>query len=186
MKYILIGLTLFSQMSCAQNINEKKLDLQEALFKQYAFLLERSLMFDETNKEFKYEVQQFIDTCTEYNFHLEKRIKPFEGSKVKPIIVPPYLFNTNYNEAILAILTREDDLQNKPVDYIHYILCEKKAGKWIFRLKERYTRSFSYESGYPILSDTEIFLRMLRDLIDIGYMSRNALKINDDFFKKKW
>jgi hypothetical protein len=186
MKYILIGLTLFSQMSCAQNTNDKKVDLGEALFKQYAFLLERSLRFDETNKEFKYEVQQFIDTCTEYNFHLEKRIKPFEGSKVNPIIVPPYLFNTNYNEAILAILTREDDLQNKPVDYIHFVLGEKKGGKWIFRLKERYTKSFSYESGHPVLSDTEIFLRMLRNLIDMDYMPHNALKINDDFFKKNW
>ncbi len=94
MKYILIGLILFSQISYAQNINNKKLNLEEALFKQYAFLLERSLKFDEANKKFEFQVQQFIDTCTEYNFHLEKRIKPFEGSKVKPIIVPPYLFNT--------------------------------------------------------------------------------------------
>ena len=53
MKYILMGLILFSQMNCAQNINNKKLNLEEALFNQYAFLLERSLKFDEGNKEFK-------------------------------------------------------------------------------------------------------------------------------------
>ena len=114
-------------MSCAQNINDKKLKLEEALFKQYAFLLERSLKFEEANKEFKYEVQQFIDTCTEYNLHLEKRIKPFEGGKLKPIVIPPYLFNTNYNEVILAILTRADDLQNKPLDYIHFCIWRNES-----------------------------------------------------------
>lgn len=177
---------LLSQLCCAQDLGRVKLNGNEALFRQYAFLLERSMRFDHGNKDFRYEVQQFIDSCTEYSFHQEKRVKPFEGSKLKPVIVPPYLFNTNYDKVILTILTRENDLQNKPVDYIHFILGKRIGSIWSFNLKERHTKSFSYEAGYSLLSDTEIFLRVLRELINAGYMPIDGLNINDAFFKKDW
>lgn len=181
MRNIILLFVLLLQNSCVQGQQEKKMNREEALFKQYAFLLEKSIKFDFANDSFKYVVQTYIDTCTEYNAQSEMRTSPFRNT---PIQLKPYLLNNAEDEVIIMVLVREKDLKNAPIDYVHFIFGKRTNKKWTFRLKERYVRSFSYEGGHPLLSDVEMSLRILRTLIDVGYMPLNELKINDKFFEK--
>lgn len=178
---------LFNLSSSCQNSALQKLEPQNALFQQHAFLLERSMKFDMLNEKFKFRIQEFIDTCTQFNFALEKRVNPFDTVNNKiSVIVQPYLFNNDFSQAIIIVVKRSSDSNNKPLDYVHFILGKNDKEKWSLGLKERYSRSFSYAIGHPVLSDTEIFLRVLRTLINDGYMASNSLIIDDDFFLKDW
>lgn len=180
MKYLLL-LLIFLQSGYIQAQRKPKLDPNNALFHQYSFLLEKSLKYDHQNNDFKYDVAKFIDTCTWYVSYLEKRISPFDSTT--PIQLKPYLFNSDQTQVILMVLHREEDRNGDPVDYVSFILGSYNNITWVFRLKEGYVRSFGYEGNHPMLSDTEMTIRILRTLIDSGYMPPDEVKINDKFFK---
>jgi len=138
------------------------------------------------SKVLSYEVQGFIDTVSEYmQGHF---IKPFTINSVRggSILLYPYFFNSKQDRVILMILNRKMTLSNKPVEKIRFVLGKKENDNWIFSIKKGYVRSFSYENAYPLLSDTDMSLRILRNFIDWGYMPLDEVKINDKFFDKDW
>jgi hypothetical protein len=190
-KYGAAALLLLIQYGCwrgigSRNVEPQKLSKDEALFEQFSFLLERSIRFDYANPRFRYEVQRFIDTCTVKRDYLEKRINPFKLYDTLPIQLKPYLFNSIQSEVIICVLNREKDLKGAPVDHVHFVLGRKEDGKWNFRLKQGYENTYGYEGGHPVLPEVEISFKILRDLIDQGYMPVDEIRINDDFFLKDW
>jgi len=182
MKGSIVAFILFASLfSCRQ------LKVEEALFKQYGFLLERSVKFDYTNREFKNELRQFIDTCTEYNMGIEKRVNPFESNVgITPVLLYPYFFNNKQDELVVMVLSKNKEMDGALVDYVHFIIGRKRDGNWEYSIKEGYVRTFRYEGGSTSLSEQEIALRILRNIIDLGYMPKNKIKIKDNFFKKDW
>ncbi len=182
-RYIILALLAFLLSNCFVR-RKKGNDIDEKWIKQYAFVSEKSIKFDEANDSFRYLFKSFIDTCTEYNFQYEKRVSPF--GNYTPVLLKPYLLNNAEDEIILLVHTRAKDLANATVDYIHFISGKLRAGKWYFTLKERYVHSFGYEGNLPLLNETEISLRMLRRLIYMGYMHPRKLEIKDRFFKMDW
>jgi len=164
----------------------------EFFLDQYAYLLHRSFSYDIENSSFKYRIQEYIDSYKEYNQVLEEEINPFKHgipleSRNEPKILQPYLFSGEYDRVIIMVVRRDRDLADNRVDRVHFILGEVGSGKWEFTKKKGYVRSFGYEGGHPSLSDTEISLRVLRTLIDQGFMPVNKLRVNDKFFKNdRW
>ena len=192
MKYLIFIVILLLQGSCVQgqkDTKENEVDyVVDIFFKQYAYLLSRSLEYDIENERFKYEVQQFVDTCTEYNHGTDRLVKPFVTNNERggPIILHPYLFNNTQDRVIIMILTKGVGINGKPREKIKYVLGRKEDDKWIFRKKKAHVRGFHYEGGHPLLSDTEMSLRTLRTLINWGYMPVKEVKIHDKFFEKDW
>ena len=190
MKYLIFIVILLLQSSCVQgqkNTKENEVDyVVDIFFKQYAYLLSRSLEYDIENDGFKYEVMEFVDTCTKALVGWDEPIKPFENNaRGGPIILHPYLFNNAQDRVIIMILVKGNDTEGDPVESVQYVLGRKKDGKWTFRIRKG-VRGFRYEGGHPLLSDTEMSLRTLRTLINWGYMPVEEVKINDKFFEKGW
>lgn len=181
MMYIILAFVFSLQLSCENNTQQMIMNDEDVLFNQYAYLLEKSMKYDFHNDSFKYVVQTYLDTCTEYSAQIESRVDPFKGDI--PIQLKPYLFNNAEDKVIIMAIIRSVDQNNNPLDYVHFIIGNYSNEKWAFSLKERYVRSFSYENSYPQLSDTEISIRILRTLIDAGYMPPDKVKINDNFFE---
>ncbi len=192
MKYLIFGVILLLQSSCVQgqkNTKENEVDyVVDIFFKQYAYLLSRSLEYDIENERFKYEVQEFIENHKEDAPGVDTLINPFFHSNERdgPIILHPYLFNNAQDRVIIMILTKGVGLSGKPVESVHYVLGKKEDDKWTFRMKEAHVRGFHYEGGHPLLSDTEMSLRILRTFINWGYMPVKEVKIHDKFFEKDW
>ena len=192
MKYLIFGIVLLLQGSCVQgqkNTKENEVDyVVDIFFKQYAYLLRRSIEYDIENERFKYEVQEFVDTCTEYRFGTDRLVKPFisHSGRSVPIILHPYLFNNAQDRVIIMILTKDNDTEGDPVEEVRYVLGRKEDDTWTFRKKKAHVRGFRYEGGHPLLSDTEMSLRILRTFINWGYMPVKEVKIHDKFFEKDW
>lgn len=190
MKYLVLALVFLMQSSCTQAQKKQKdsVDYVDIFFKQYAYLLKKSLEYDIENERFKYEVQAFIDTCSEYNKGIDTLVKPFVNNNERggTIILHPYLFNSKQDKVIIMALSKGTTASGKPLEQVQYVLGNKEDNKWTFSKKEAHVRSFSYEGGHPLLSDTEISLRILRTFIDWDYMPVDKVKINDKFFDKDW
>lgn len=183
-------LTMVMQSSCIQinRTNKDDVDYSDIFFKQYAFLLRRSLEYNIEDVEFKYEIQAFLNNYKEKAPGLDTLINPFSNnaSRNGPVILYPYLFNTKKDRVVLLILSRETNMSGAPVEKVKFALGNRVDDEWIFTKKKAHVRSFSYEGGHPVLSDTEIALRILRTFIDWNYMPLGEVKINDDFFEEGW
>ena len=174
--------------NCSVN---KSIEKDVNLFTQYAFLLDRSVNFDLDNDKFKYEVASYIDTCNVLLKGWEDSIKPFSGvSRGGPIILHPFLFNYDYDEVILMVLMRDTNAIGEPNERVKFILGKRNNNIWLFKVNKGRTRNFSYVSGHPFLSDTEMSLRVLSTFIGWGYLQPNTLEINDEYVKdyidKNW
>ena len=172
---------IFIFYSCSVNKSNKT---EINLFSQYSFLLENSVKFDKNNDDFKYQIQQFIDTCKEKRSGIEYPINPYSFNKRGgPIILYPYLFNIKYDRVIIMILTKDESLKEEPVETIQYILGKKEDANWIFKNENVSARNFRYYKNHPKLSDTEMSLRVLSTFIGWGYMKPNTLEISDKYVK---
>lgn len=178
-KYISFALLFLSASGCAQpKGGAEEMNSRNALFKQYAYLLQQSLEYTDSNNEVLPAIQKFIDTTREYDFKT--------NSRMEPVILQPLLFNTNKQKILIMVLERTIEGKNDPAEYVKFVYADKRSNRWEFTLKKGYTRSFSYAFGHPVLSDQEITLRVLRDLIDAGYMDSKGYQIHDEFFKDEW
>lgn len=184
-------LLLFVLISCSSSNGQEqgeKFSDEEALFRQYAFLTQESYYFSESNGSFREQAFNYIDTCSSGipGYKLLNDNMRFK----EPTILEPYLFNNDKSKAWVLILMRDKDLKGKPVEYVEFVLATKEGDDWSFNLKKGYSRSFSYggykDSKHPILSEQFITLRILRQLIDQGYMDLYSNQINDNFFDKDW
>ncbi len=186
MKNSLFILMLFSVYSFSSIFGQNNMEKEDFLFKQYAFLLERSFKFDHANPKFKYEAQAYIDSCLEYSKGIEKWVSPFANNeRGGPTLLHPYLFDNQNTKVILLVLIKGVGTQNKPIENIRFVIGSKVDEKWKFELREGLVRSFAYENKHPEISEAEMSLRVIRNLIDWGYMPLKRLKIKDDFFEKK-
>lgn len=181
---IIYSLFISIILGCAAFKKANDFSKEEALFRQYAFLTKESYEYVLRNRTYKQEISQYIDTCTIFNFKSDyNRLK-------EPVILSPFLFNTKKNKAWIMVLNRTVDLKNKPVEYVSFVLASKSKKKWSFKLKKGYVKTFSYSQhssgSFPILCEQEITLRVLREVIDLGYMEKNSNQIMDSFFEKNW
>ena len=75
-------------------------------------------------------------------------------------------------------------MADKPVDYVNFILGEKKNNSWRFKLRWGYVRTFQYEGNIPFLSGTEIGLRIISNWIDQKFLEGEALHLSKVFYER--
>jgi hypothetical protein len=140
----------------SQNFASKKNELSE--LKQYCLLLEESYYFlsQGDQKNFKEDLSSYIMDCKEYDF---------KNGIIESYLCEPILVNKDYTKAIIPIIKRDRDLSGKRVDYIIYVSAKFVNKKWIFKVKKGWSESFGYENSYPMLSDTEIGIKVVRNLL---------------------
>jgi hypothetical protein len=175
MKYFCFIIVLTTQIGCSQNMSSKN------LFEQYAYLLENSFKFSQEEKgtHLIFRADEYIKSYKTENFDfLTTRLHRSEY-----IILQPFLLNNRRDKGIILVLTRDMDLNDTKVERVHFLSVKYADKKWELRFHEGYVRSFGYEGNAVTLSDQEIFLRVLRNLIDNGYLKGNTCEINDNFFE---
>lgn len=161
---------------------------EDILFKTHSKLLKNTFEYNNKNPDFKKKIYSYLLGYKEYNEYLSDSINIFYygDNRMNPIVLDPYLFNSNNSKSIIFICKRSKDLKDKPIEYVYFILAKKNDKTWQFRTKTTYQKSFSYENNAPLLSDTEISMRILIQFINWGYINKDG-SINDLFFNdKKW
>lgn len=149
------------------------------LFEQYACLLSKSYKFlEKENNEVAFldSLNSYLKNTSEYDFN---------DGRLEFIICQPFLLSMEENKSIILVLNRCLD-NGKKVERIKLISAKLIDKKWLFKVNKGYTRSFSYEGDVPVLSDQEITLRLLRNLIDEEYLLKNSCEINESFFINSW
>ncbi len=148
------------------------------LFQQYTCLLKESFEYthDYLGQSFSAKLDSFV---TKYEG------PDFKNVIIEPIILHPFLFDSSKSRVVVMILLRKRGLSGRRYERVFFISARNLGTDTIeFKLLESYVRSFQYEGNATILSDQEITLRILRSVIDEGYLFPGTCKVNDAFFEK--
>ncbi len=145
------------------------------LYEQYTLLLQQSQDFSAVHPTFLEMVTQYIANQKDYRF---------SDGRMEYMVCQPFLLSSQKDKVLVMVLKRSLDLNDRRTEYVRFISAQKTDKTWKLALDTVGTRSFSYAyEENPTLSDQEITLRILRNLIDEGYMGKKDLKINDQFFQ---
>jgi hypothetical protein len=161
----------FMLVGCSDWRLQKSADLYDCLLQRSVALLQH-----EENASVMKTLHDYIDTTSEYNF-LGGR-QPYE---IAPIILSD---SSKQRIVCFAILRGLDG--GLPVDMVKYISGSRLSGSWKFRLRNGYTRSFSYENGQPFLTEKEILVRVITDFSQENLVNHDLCTLNEDLFASDW
>ena len=158
--------------SCS--LNTQDMDL----FQQYSCLLKKSFEYTHppAGRSFLVELDGFI----------KKLEKPdFQGLLLEPVMLHPLLFDSSSDRTIAMVVLRKKGLSGRRYERVFFISARNLGtDSTEFKLLEGYVKSFQYEGNAVVLSDQEITLRILRSVVDEGYLFPGTCKVNDSFFDK--
>lgn len=155
-KRLFILIFLFSTSCASHRMFSRGIKANE--IGQYCVLLKESQDFLSAKEQanFKDSLYFYLKNNRDYNFN---------NGRSEALICFPILLNSSYDKAIVPVLKRIKDLGNKNVEIVVYVSAKLESGQWVFKVKKGHSESFSYQDSYSVLSETEIGIKVVRNLL---------------------
>ena len=175
---LLCYILLFYSDSNGQRFLMNKKKQANIFFNQYTYLLEKSLAFinRDENKPFVDSLNSFVKNQPQYHSHT----KFWET-----VVCQPILFNTTCDKALILVLKRIDVQEGCRFDDVLIINANKVGSVWSFKSKSGVTLGSVYYPNITRYSDQENILRILRNLINEGYLYQKTCAVDDNFWNKR-